>query len=356
MSEEHGKETEVPLQSVSRISLVYNLKKIAGPGEADDKYEEYDPLSTVEALAETIASFGCAVSLCEQDDDLCVRLIHQAPQFVANIAEGRGDARGREAQVPCLLESMGIPFWGSDCVAMSVALDKQLTGRALSGDGIPVPLSASFKNTADLRKIPSLFGESDRFVVKPRYEGSSKGIFTDSLVRSPAEMEERVARIWARYNQPAFVEEYLPGDEITVGVVGNTPPVVVGMMRIAPVMPRDEFLYSLEEKRNYRERIRYEKDDVLPPSLRSELRRYALAAFETLELRDMARIDFRLDVDGLPRIIDVNPLPGLSPEYSDLPILYRLNGGDYRTLIRSILESSLARNGLSLSPDGGRAR
>lgn len=352
MSEEYCQEPEVPLQSISRISLVYNLKKPVESNEPDDKYEEYDPLSTVEALAKTVASFGFHVALCEQDDSFHARLESQAPQFVVNIAEGRGTARGREAQVPCHLESLGIPFWGSDCIALSVAMDKWLTGNILSGDGIPAPRSASFRSGEDLRRLETLFGECDRFVVKPRYEGSSKGIFSDSVAHTPHEAAERIRRVWERYKQPALVEEYLPGEEITVGIVGCSHPSVVGMMRIRPVEPRGEFLYSLEEKRQYLERIRYEGQDTIPSGLRDQIARFALQAFRALELRDLARVDFRLDGDGVPRIIDINPLPGLSPEYSDLPILHRLNGGAYPALIRSILESALARNGLAAPRTG----
>ena len=218
MNDEYGCDPEVPLRPVSRISVVYNLKKAAGAGEPDDKYEEYDPLSTVESVAETIASFGFSVSLCEQDGDFFPRLRSQAPDFVANLAEGRGDARGREAQVPCILESESIPFWGSDGVSMAVALDKLLTGRTLSSEGIPVPLSSSLIFEEDLPVLTELFRQRSRYVVKPRYEGSSKGIFTDSVAHSPREAEDRIRRIWHRYGQPALLEEYLPGAEITVGV------------------------------------------------------------------------------------------------------------------------------------------
>lgn len=346
MNEEYGHEPDVPLQPVARVSVVYNLKKMAGSDEPDDKYEEYDPITTVEAVADAVAAYGFSVSLCEQDDAFASRLAAQNPQFVANIAEGRGDARGREAQVPCFLESAGIPFWGSDAVSMAVALDKLLTSRTLLCDEIPVPLCTCFKDEDDLARIPALFAEHSRFVVKPRYEGSSKGIFSDSVAHTPEEAKEKIRRVWRRYTQPALMEEYLPGDEITVGIVGNGRPAVVGMMRIVPVEQREEFLYSLEEKRNYLERIRYEGPESIPPSLRDQVGRFALKAFQSLELRDMARVDFRLDSDGTPRIIDINPLPGLSPEYSDLPILHRLSGGEYNDLVRSILRSAFSRNGL----------
>ena len=120
-------------------------------------------------------------------------------------------------------------------------------------------------------------------------------------------------------------------------------------MKITPLQPREEFLYSLEEKRNYLERIRYDGPNTIPPALRNQIGRFAVSAFSALELRDMARVDFRLDDDGIPRIIDINPLPGLSPLYSDLPILHRLSGGTYSGLIRSILMSAFRRSSLDCS-------
>ena len=353
MSEEFGHEPDVPLHPVTSISVVYNLKPLSSPGEPDDKYEEYDPISTVEAVADSIAGFGFDVALCEQDDSFTERLASQRPGFVANIAEGRGTHRGREAQIPCFLESLGIPFWGSDSVSMAIALDKLLTNRALRAEGISVPHCVCFKDEKDLSMLPHLFSRHRRLVVKPRYEGSSKGIFKDSLAHNTREAEALVRRVWVGYGQPAVAEEYLPGDEITVGIVGNRRPSVIGMMRIVPTEPSDVFLYSLEVKRDYLNQVRYEGPDSIPASVRNLAAWTALGAFRALELRDAARIDFRLDDNGTPRIIDVNPLPGLSPEYSDLPILYRLSGGDYRMLVLSILRAAFSRNGLML-PDTAR--
>ncbi|NLB83714.1 MAG: D-alanine--D-alanine ligase, partial [Synergistaceae bacterium] len=253
MREEYGQKQDVLLCPVKRISVVYNLKKAPSPSEPDDKYEEYDPISTVQSVADTLSSFGFHVSLCEQDENFFDRLKEQSPSFVATLAEGRGNARGREAQVPSVLESLDIPFWGSDSVSLALALDKLLTSRTLAGENIPVPLAVSFRAEEDLGKIPSLFQRNDRFVIKPRFEGSSKGIFTDSVAHDPSEMEEKIRRLWHRYGQPALAEEYLPGDEITVGILGNEKPRIAGMMRISPSTPGKEFLYSLEEKRNYLE-------------------------------------------------------------------------------------------------------
>jgi D-alanine-D-alanine ligase len=204
-----------------------------------------------------------------------------------------------------------------------------------------------FRREEDLKDLDLLFLGGEPLLVKPRWEGSSKGVFGDSLVRTPQELVGRVRRIWERYSQPALAESFLPGHEFTVGVLGNEHPRIAGMMRIScPSQKEGPFLYTLENKREWEERMLYEGPDTIAPSLREALERSALQAFRVLELRDVSRIDFRLDAAGIPRVIDVNPLPGMSPAYSDLPILCRLSGGTYPELVRAIVEEALKRNGL----------
>jgi D-alanine-D-alanine ligase len=156
-------------------------------------------------------------------------------------------------------------------------------------------------------------------------------------------------RIFERYRQPAIVESFLPGAEITAGIVGNDSDArLLGMMKISERKLSDDgvFLYSLEHKRDWQERILYEGPEALDEKVRREAATIALDAFHALELRDIARIDMRMDGQGQLRVIDINPLPGLSPYYSDLPILYSLSGGNYHYLISQILRSAFNRYGL----------
>jgi len=155
------------------------------------------------------------------------------PQILfSTLAEGRGTTRGRESQVPCILESLGIPFSGSDSTAIAITLDKWLTHHVLAGGGVPVPDLFMFSSDADLGEAIRLFEKHGTYIVKPRWEGSSKGVFPDSVVDNPVDLAKRVRRIWRNYRQPALVEEFLPGSEITVGVMGNRNPAVIGMMAI----------------------------------------------------------------------------------------------------------------------------
>lgn len=334
---------EVPLIPVRTVGITFNLK--CGHGEDE---EEYDPLETILALQSEIERFGFDVLLFNQDDSFLESLSRQRPDFVLNIAEGRGKTRSREAQVPCVLESLGIPYSGSDALALGMTLDKYTTSHFLRSLGVAVPGQHMVDRLDHLDSLKRIFDGGRRYIVKPRWEGSSKGVFDDSVVSDPERLREKVRMIIERYHEPALIEDFLPNDEVTVGIAGNRTMRVLGSMRVLPSdEPRGHFLYSIERKREWRECMRYENGDSLPAALRSQIEAEAMKAYAALELRDMARIDVRLDEDGVPRVIDVNPLPGLNPEFGDLPILFELNGGEYKTLIRILLEEAFCRCGLA---------
>jgi len=342
---------EVPLK-VKKVGISFNLRKQAIREQPDDIYEEYDCMETVNSISGELENYGFETCLLEQDDHFLDKIALHKPDFIFNIAEGVGNTRGREAQIPSILESLGIPYSGSDGVALSITLDKYLTHRILSFSGIKVPSFYQFSNEEDLGISDGIFEFCSHYLVKPRWEGSSKGVFEDSLAGSGAELREKVRRIWERYKEPALAEEYLPGDEITVGVTGNGVQRILGMMRISPVADNGRpFIYSLECKREWEKLIRYEGPETIAEPVRQELSDAAKRAFRALDLRDVARIDFRLDKEGVPKVIDVNPLPGLSPRYSDLTILYRLSGGKYPEIIRRILMESFRRNNLEWTWD-----
>jgi D-alanine-D-alanine ligase len=180
-------------------------------------------------------------------------------------------------------------------------------------------------------------------IVKPAWEGSSKGIRGKCVVDSEADLlravEERRDQL-----QPLLVEEFIAGEELTVGVLGNSPPRVIGSLRVVPLRHEPRFVYSLEVKRDYQARVRYEAPPQLPTDHLRAAGAAALLAYRALGCRDVARIDYRLR-DGVPYFLEANPLPGLNPETSDLVILARLNGMPYETLIRGIVEAALARIG-----------
>ena len=230
-----------------------------------------------------------------------------------------------------------------------MTLDKYTTGQFLRSLGVAVPGQHMVDRLEKADSLAGIFHEGRRYIVKPRWEGSSKGVFADSVVSDQVQLVKRV-----RYHEPALVEDFLPNEEVTVALAGNRNARVLGIMRVMPSTdPKEHFIYSIERKRQWRECMRYENGEALPALTRLQIESEALKAYQALELRDMARIDLRLDSDGMPRVIDVNPLPGLNPEFGDLPILFELNGGDYPTLIRILLEEAFSRCGLAL-PAGCR--
>ncbi|MEI8350152.1 MAG: ATP-grasp domain-containing protein [Candidatus Omnitrophota bacterium] len=327
------------------IGIVFNLKK---KGAADDSCEEYDEFETIEALAGEIKKLGFSPLLIEQGHNLSQHLLKVRPDFVLNIAEGIGTGRSRESQVPSILESLGIPYSGSDPISLGVALDKYLTSFILKAAGVAVPLAYTINNIAAAVSLKSLFAKKKLYIVKPRWEGSSKGIFLHSVVSSFEAFRKQAQHIFSAYKQPVLVEEFLEGSEITVAVCGNRKPRLLGMMRIMPRQETKCFLYSQENKREWKTRIIYEPQSSIVSGLKRAVAETAMRAFTVLELRDIARIDFRLNSKGVAHIIDINPLPGLSPLYSDLPIMCKLQGRSYSSLIRVILQEAFRRYGFVL--------
>jgi D-alanine-D-alanine ligase len=330
-----------------RLGLTFDLKPpgaLPAPGEPDDRYEEYDPPETVEALARTLKELGHEVVRLGGGRPFLERILHEKVDFVFNIAEGQGTGRSREAQVPAVLEMLGIPYALSDPLTLSLSLDKALTKRLVALAGVSVPRDLLVRSPADLRGLGAL---PFPCLAKPAYEGSSKGVRDDSVLGGPEEAAARVPALLAAYRQPVLLEEFVEGDEYTVGVLGNDPPRAVGAMRIRPRQgPDPRFVYSIEAKRDWRRRVAYDVPPPLSPEEVHALYTSAVAAFGAIGCRDAARVDFRMR-DGVPVFLEINPLPGLSPDYGDLPILARGHGIPYPELLRRILETAFRRCGLA---------
>ncbi|HTM55312.1 MAG TPA: hypothetical protein VL175_14865 [Pirellulales bacterium] len=348
-----------------RIGLTFNVRSAREPGRPDDFVErlagsgpfrarddideEFDSPETIEAIAEAIASLGHEVELLGYGEALLRRLLDgPRPDLVWNFAEGHGSARSREARVPAVLEMLDVPYTGSDPLTLAVTLDKDCAKRLVGAAGVATPRWAVYEG--DWPPVRALVASLPRPVfVKPCYEGSSKGILGSSLIEDLATLEHSLAELHEAYQQPILVEEFIDGDELTVGVIGNRSPEVLGIMR---VLPRDKsqapFVYSLDMKRDWQRRVRYECPAKLKPADTEAVRAAALACWRALGCRDITRIDFRLR-DGVPYFLETNPLPGLSPLSGDLVILSRQVGIEYRDLIARILQATCER--LSLTPD-----
>ncbi len=326
-----------------RVAILHNPRPAASDASIpDDAFEEYDREETVAAIAGALAGLGVEPVPVVADRQ-CARCLEEGDfGFVFNLAEGlRG--RCREAIPAAVCELLGLPFTGPDALTLAVTLDKAVARRVVAPD-VPVAggvLVDGENGAAQLARLryPVL--------VKPNHEGSSRGIDARAICADPLATEQRCRWVRDRYDGPALAEEFLPGAEVTVGVQGNRSSArILGMMEIAPSDPEDEpFIYSIEAKRAWRERVRYHSPPRLPPRSIEEIRALALTAYRLLGCRDLARLDFRLDAAGSPTFLECNALPGLDPDNSDIVILSR-GCIPYDALVQQVLLEAAERQGV----------
>jgi len=330
-----------------KIGLSYDVKELAPKAEGlpEDAFEEYDSPETVEALAAAINSHGHEVLKLGGGPAFLRDILQQKPDMVFNIAEGLGNFRSREAQVPSVLEMLDIPYSGSDPLTLAICLEKPLTKQMVADAGVATPRWRVVNDIASLEGI-DWKGFSFPAFAKPAHEGSSKGIRRASRVENAHKLRELLKQQMALYQQPMMVEEFIYGEEVTVGLLGNAPARVTGIMHVVPRQKQPDFVYSLEVKRNWQELVDYECPARLDESVLSRIKKSSLKAFEVLGIRDLARMDFRIGGDGIPYFLEVNPLPGLNPKSGDFVIMARAMGWSYNALIGAVLDSALRRCGL----------
>jgi D-alanine-D-alanine ligase len=322
-----------------RIGFTYNVKRIASK-HGNDAEAEYDAPETIDAIREALESYGHVVIPHEATSELPRQLTESPVDLVFNIAEGVS-GRNREAVVPALCELMGTPYTGSDAATLSIALDKALSKRVLREHGILTP-EFQVMETGRERLSPKL-----RFplIVKPNQEGSSKGVSAQVSVVDNEEGLRRVVRdLIERYQQPALVEDYIPGREFTVGLLGDKRPRALPPMEI---LFRDKNnqrpVYDYQIKQEWEKHVYYECPAKLTPSELKSIEKVAKETFAALDCRDVARVDLRMNAKGEFYVLEVNPLPGLTPGYSDLCLIAQAANIDYRSLIGEILAGGLKR-------------
>lgn len=324
--------------------MSYDLKERVPKDAAapEDSLEEYDSEETVEAIARALEAHSHSVIRLGGGREFLVSILQGTVDLVFNIAEGLGNHRSREAQVPSVLEMLDVPYTGSDPLCLAVCLDKPLTKSLVALAGVATPKWRVINSTTQLRET-DWRGIPIPAFIKPAHEGSSKGIRLGSRAESPEQITGIAEKLLERYRQPVMVEEFIAGDEVTLGIVGNSPPQVIGIMRILPKNKADYFVYSLEVKRDWETLVHYECPAELESRILKSITDSALKAFRTLGCRDFARIDFRVTPDGTPYFLEINPLPGLNPRSGDLPIMASKMGWDHETLISAILDAALRR-------------
>jgi len=350
-----------------RVGITYNirpkaeglrLKKDKGTGNPSalalppDFFAEWDDDDTIKAVHAILAKRHDVV-LIEADKDAYMKLKTEKPDIVFNIAEGLwGDSR--ESQIPAILDMLRISYTGSGPLALAICLNKARAKEILAYHDIPTPRFFVISNPkSEIRNPKSL---SFPLIVKPLYEGSSKGIRNNSIVSDKAELKERVEWIIREYRQPALAEEFLDGREFTVAMVGNG-----SDLRVLPIVEINYSslpsgvnpIYSYEAKwiwdtpDNPLEIFRCPAD--IDSRLKSAIETICSDAFNVLDIKDWCRIDIRLDFEGRPHILELNPLPGILPDprsNSCFPKAAKAAGMEYGELINTVLDAACKRYGI----------
>ncbi len=324
-----------------RVGFAFNQKRIkpeASNPETDNE-AEFDGPATLDAIRGAIKSFGHDVIDLEATPNFAQHLIEAQVDVVFNISEGvRG--RFRESQVPATLDLMDIPYTGSDPSTLAITLDKAMAKRIVTEAGVKTPRFATLTSAKD--KIPA--DMTYPMMVKPVAEGSSKGVLPNSVVKNEQELKDVVASITGRYKQGALVEEFLTGREFTVGLLGETKPEVLPPMEIVfNDKSNPTPIYTFAHKQDTNDEVTYVAPAEVDEKLKRELEQAAKKCFKALGCRDVARMDFRLDSFGRVNFIECNPLPGLTPEWSDLCIIANGAGVNYQQLVGRILAPAIKR-------------
>lgn len=348
-----------------RVALLANLKTNAPhwAGMPEDQWDDLDSEKTIQALLDALKAGSHTCEFLEADSTIIDTVRMFKPDICFNICEGHfGDAR--EAQVPAILEKLQIPYTGSKILTLALALDKPMTKRVLAYHDLPTPDFQTFERVEEPLEPKMQFP----LFVKPSREGTGMGVSAKSIVNNEEELREQVGLMIERYHQAALVETFIEGREVTVGMVGNLEgpvarrlphdedlPRIQSGLRFFPPMEVDlspyletDAVYANRLKVVLADQLNYLCPAPLDDDMVDELNWLAAAVFRVTGALDVARVDFRLNVheDWKPYILEINPLPGLSPGISDIVIEAGAENVDHPTLVNMILESALRRYGM----------
>ena len=324
-----------------QIGLTYDLRsEYLAEGYSEDETAEFDRDDTIDAIEIAVRRWGHTTDRIGHARNLMARLAAgDRWDFVFNIAEGLNGI-GREAQVPAVLDVHAIPYTFSDPMVMSLTLHKGMTKRVVRDAGMPTPDFAVIESSADIRAV----NFDPPYFVKPVAEGTGKGITGDSIVRTRRDLAAACETLRSAYRQPVLVERYLSGREFTAGIVGTgARSEILGTIEVLLLDTAEPGVYSYGNKENSEELVRYRRvrgqDDPVVAAVES----ICLRAWRVLGCRDAGRIDIRCDAEGNPFFLEVNPLAGLHPEHSDLPIICGHVGMTFQDLVERIMASAAER-------------
>jgi D-alanine-D-alanine ligase len=323
------------------IGMTYDLRQdYLDRGYSELETAEFDSVETIAAIEQALCDLGHTPVRIGNARQLIECLVKgERWDLVFNIAEGL-HGMGREAQVPAILDLYQIPYTFSDPLVMSLTLHKALTKRVIRDAKLSTGQFFLAAAPEDAGRVPF----APPYFVKPVAQGTGMGITTDSVVRDKKNLPGVCRALMAQFGQPVLIEQFLSGREFTTGLVGTGPfAKVMGTMEIIVLADPGKDVYSFENKEGWKGRVQYLplSPDVDP--LIKDVETLALAAWQVLECRDGGRIDIRCDAKGTPCFIEVNPLAGLRPHYSDLPMVCEFFGTSYVRLIEMILASAMER-------------
>ncbi|MFZ1624244.1 MAG: D-alanine--D-alanine ligase [Gammaproteobacteria bacterium] len=332
-----------------RVGLTYDLRDeylAAGYSEVDTA--EFDQPETINAIADALQRLDMAVDRIGSARQLTSRLAAgDRWDLVFNFCEGLYGF-GRESLVPALLDAWQIPYVFSDPLACAITLHKGIAKHVVRGNGLATPDFAVIETPADIARI----GLCYPLFAKPVAEGTGKGVSARSRVESRAALESVCRTLLDQYRQPVLVEEFLPGREFTVGVIGTGAAAeAIGTMEVQLGPNADPGIYTFDNKEHWEGRVSYAL--LTEEFLLQQVETLAVGAWRALGCRDGGRLDIRLDTEGTPNFIEANPLAGLHPGHSDLPFICKFRGLPYDELIRRIVASALSRGTQRLADKPG---
>jgi D-alanine-D-alanine ligase len=347
-----------------RVAVLHNSKleaPVRHPGGPKDVLAELDNPRNVRHYMAALRELGHSLVAFDGGPDLPAQLAEHAIDICFNTCEGRrGDSR--EAQVPALLEMLGVPYSASKVLALAVTLDKAMTKRVLAYHNLPTPGFQEFRQSSEPLD-PALtrrLAAGGALFVKPNREGTGMGIYGNALVRSEADLRERVAYLLEAYGQTVLVEEYVEGRDITCGLVGNLSPDGGSEgLHLFPISEVDHTVYPPGTEPFYSYTIKVELAELyrgfcpapIPDAIAAEVRRLTIETFRVCGCLDVARVDFRLDTTNhlQPMILEINALPGLAHN-SDLTLCAEAEGWTHHQLIQAVFNAAVERCGLSGRP------
>ncbi len=325
------------------VGLTYDIKPdyILKDSDPEDANAEFDHPDTIEVIKNAIESGGHKVVKIGNVRNLLRRIDKLDVDIVFNIAEGLS-GRNRESEVPVLLEMKGIPFVGADGLTLGLTLDKIMAKKVLISEGVPTP---PFFQVSEAGNINGT-GMDFPLIVKPRQEGSSKGISDKSIVKNRKELIRQAGWVIRTYKQPALVESFITGSEFTVPIIGNgkdAEALPIVQISINGKTNLGDLCYTFS--RIHSNTLCYVCPSRITRALDKKLKDIALNAYNAVECRDFGRVDIRVDKRGNPYVLEINPLPSLSTE-DVFMVVSRYMKVSYNNIINRIIYCALERYGM----------